>query len=82
MVNFVVNLTRGPVEGIQCTSSYVEKTSHTCSLNFLLEFTGLAEGEQNLNHKKKESRSENERSFLFYMGKKTYTQFLSLTGAP
>jgi hypothetical protein len=53
MVNFVVNLTRGPVEGIQCTSSYVEKISQTCSLNFLLEFAGLTEGEQNLNHEKK-----------------------------
>ncbi len=40
----MVNLTRGPVEGIQCTSSYVEKTSHTCSLNVRREFTGVTEG--------------------------------------
>jgi hypothetical protein len=44
MANFVVNLARGPVEGIQCTVSYVEKTSHTCSLNFGREFAGVAEG--------------------------------------
>jgi hypothetical protein len=29
VLKFVVNLSRGPVEGIQCTSSYVEKTTHT-----------------------------------------------------
>ncbi len=34
----------GVVEGIKCTVSYVEKTSHTCSLNFRREFAGVTEG--------------------------------------
>jgi hypothetical protein len=44
VVNFVVNLERGPVEGIRCTSSYVEKTSTLNSSNFCHEFTGVSEG--------------------------------------
>ena len=40
----VVNLARGPVVGIQCTASYVEKTSHTCSLNSFRELACGLEG--------------------------------------
>ncbi len=37
VVYFVVNLSRGTVLGIQCTTSYDKKTSHTCSLNSFCE---------------------------------------------
>jgi hypothetical protein len=43
MLHFEVNLAREPVVGIQCTTSYVDKTSHTYSLNSFHELTSVGE---------------------------------------